>query len=78
MRLYEGTVGWRKMELRHMRTIYEVHSGRHVVSRREAGSALEALIEHLRSLGCRDQDIIRLGTQAVSWRGAVYRAVQAP
>jgi hypothetical protein len=46
--------------------------------RREAGSALEALIEHLRSLGCRDQDIVRLGTQAVSWRGAVYRAVQAP
>jgi hypothetical protein len=61
-----------------MRTCYEVHSGRNVVSRREASSALEALIEHLRSLGCRDQDIVRLGTQSVAWRGAVYRAVQTP
>jgi hypothetical protein len=35
---------------------------------------MEALLEHLRSLGCQEKDIIRLGTRSVSWLGAVYRA----
>ena len=53
---------------------YEIHSGGHRVSVRRAPSALVALLDHLRSLGCRDADVIRLGNNAVAWRGAVYRA----
>ena len=40
----------------------------------EAATAQMALIDHLRAAGCRDQDIVRLGTHSVAWRGAVYRA----
>jgi hypothetical protein len=59
-----------------MRKSYEIRNGRSLWIR-EAGSAMEALIEYLRSQGCRDEDMVRLGTQAVSWYGAVYRAVPA-
>jgi hypothetical protein len=45
---------------------------------REASSAHEALFDYARSLGCRDDEIVRLGVDAVSWRGAVYRAEPAP
>jgi hypothetical protein len=41
---------------------------------RQASSAHEALFDYARSLGCRDDEIVRLGVDAVSWRGAVYRA----
>ena len=40
----------------------------------EAATAQIALLDHLRTAGCRDEDIVRLGTHSVSWRGAVYRA----
>jgi hypothetical protein len=40
----------------------------------EASTAQMALLDHLRLLGCSDDDIVRLGTHSVSWRGAVYRA----
>jgi len=32
-------------------------------------------MDYVRSLGCRDAEIARLGADALSWRGAVYRAV---
>ena len=53
---------------------YESLLGGERVAVCEAGSAQLALIEHLRTAGCRDEDIVRLGTESVSWRGAVYRA----
>jgi len=59
-----------------VRNSYEIRAGRSVWVR-EAGSPMEALIEHLRSMGCQERDIIRLGTQSVSWLGAVYRASPA-
>jgi len=44
----------------------------------ESATAQMALLDHLRMAGCRDEDIVRLGTHSVSWRGAVYRARLLP
>jgi hypothetical protein len=52
---------------------YEVLSGRHAVALQSASSAQEALIDYLKALGCRDDEIVRMGTDSASWRGAVYR-----
>jgi hypothetical protein len=54
---------------------YEIWLGPNRVALRDAGSALLALVEYLRGEGVADADIVRLGQQEVSWRGAVYRAV---
>jgi hypothetical protein len=57
--------------------IYEVrHSGR-IVSTRRASSAREAAMDYVRSLGCKRDEITSLAGDAVSWRGAVYRAAPA-
>ena len=56
---------------------FEVRSGRQVVARREAVSAREALIEYLLGLGCRRDELVSMGGNAVSWRGAVFRAEPA-
>jgi hypothetical protein len=45
-----------------------------VVSQQNATTTYEALIEYLRGLGCRDDEIVRIGTGAAAWRGAVYNA----
>ena len=55
-------------------TVYELRSGDNSIGQREAGTAQQALLDHLRSRGCSDVEITRLGPDAVSWRGAVYRA----
>jgi hypothetical protein len=57
-----------------MGTSYEVRSGRRALSFRNASTAQEALIEYLRASGCGDDEIVRLGPDAVAWRGAVYNA----
>ena len=57
-----------------MRSAYDIVSGRRVVSRQNAATTQEALVEYLRGLGCRDDEIVRVGATAVAWRGAVYRA----
>jgi hypothetical protein len=53
---------------------YEIRSGRRVVAVRSGPTAQQALIDYVRSLGCRDSEIIRLGVDAISWRGARYSA----
>ena len=58
-----------------MRTSYEIHSGRRLVSLQNASTASEAVIEYLSSIGCRSDEISRVAADAASWRGAVYRAV---
>jgi hypothetical protein len=57
---------------------YELRSGEHRIGLREASTAQQALLDYLRSRGCSDAEITRLGPDAVSWRGAVYRAVRVP
>lgn len=61
-----------------MRSTFELRSGARPIGLREAASAQEALFDYVRALGCRDEEIMRLGTHAVSWRGAVYKAVPVP
>jgi hypothetical protein len=58
-----------------MRTSYEVRCGKRLVSLQNADSAREALIQYLRSLGCRDSDMSTVAPNALDWCGAVYRAV---
>jgi hypothetical protein len=53
---------------------YEVRLGRRAVAVQEASTPHEALIGYLRGLGCRDDELTRLGAGAIAWRGAVYRA----
>jgi hypothetical protein len=56
-------------------TTYEIRSGERPVTTRDASTPQHAVIDYLRSMGCRDGEIVRLGTDGVSWRGAVYKAV---
>jgi hypothetical protein len=56
---------------------FEVRSGKRAVAVKYAATPQEALIEYLRSIGCRDDEIVRMGVRAVSWRGAVFSAVEA-
>jgi hypothetical protein len=57
-----------------MRTSYEVRSGKRLVSLQNANTAREAVIEYLRSMGCRDDEVTTVAADAATWRGAVYRA----
>jgi hypothetical protein len=61
-----------------MATWFEVRSGRLAVAQVEASSAQEAVTEYLRGIGCRDDEIRRMGKGVASWRGAIYKAVPAP
>ena len=60
-----------------MRT-YELRQGRRAIGLRGGHTAQEVLTDYVRSLGCREDEIARLGADALSWRGAVYRAVPVP
>jgi hypothetical protein len=60
-----------------MLTCFEVRASGRRIALREAATAQQALLDYLRSLGCRDEDIVRLGPKAASWRGAVYSAAPA-
>ena len=57
---------------------YEIHSGRRVVSTQYSVSALQAVVDYVRSYGVNDDEIRRLGVDSVSWRGAHFRAVLVP
>jgi hypothetical protein len=65
-------------ERHRMTTTFQLRSGARPIGLREAATPHEALFDYVRSLGCRDEEIMRLGTHALSWRGAVYRAVPVP
>ena len=53
---------------------YETRSGRRVVSVQESLSPLQAVVDYVRSFGSADNEILRLGPDSVSWRGARFSA----
>ena len=57
---------------------YEIRSGRRFVSTQFSFSPLQAVVDHVRSYGVKDDEITRLGVDCVSWRGARFKAVLAP
>jgi hypothetical protein len=61
--------------MRVMRTSYEVRCGKRLVGLQNANTAKEAVIEYLRSMGCRDSEVMSSAPDALTWGGAVYRAV---
>jgi hypothetical protein len=60
-----------------MITRFEIRSAGRSVTVCEGSTAQQALVDYVRSLGCRDDEITRLGPDVVSWRGAVFRAEPA-
>ena len=56
------------------RLSYSVCSGRREVGVRKAWSPAEAVIEYLVGMGCRGNEIVRMGPSAVTWRGATFTA----
>ena len=58
-------------------TSYEIRYGRRVVTHTTASTPQEALVDYLRSLGCGNDDMVRIGMDAMSWHGAVYTAVES-
>jgi hypothetical protein len=59
-----------------MRAKYAINSGRRQVAVMTAWSAGEALIEYLRGRGFRDNEMVRMRFDAVSWRGAIFTATK--
>jgi hypothetical protein len=54
-----------------MMTTYQLSSGDRPIELREAFTAQQALFDYLRSLGCEDEDLMKLAPDAVSWRGGL-------
>jgi hypothetical protein len=59
---------------RDVKTNYAISSSKRVVGVRDASSPAEALIDYLYGLGCHNDEIVRLRSDALSWRGAVFTA----
>jgi len=57
---------------------YEIYSGRRIVSTEYSISASQAVIDYVRRQGVNDAEIVRLGVDSVSWRGARFSAVLVP
>ncbi|HET9436793.1 MAG TPA: hypothetical protein VFO64_01230 [Gaiellaceae bacterium] len=57
---------------------YEIRSGRRTVSTQYSVSPLQAAVDYVRSFGSPDSEIMRVGVDVVSWRGARFTAVQVP
>lgn len=60
------------------RLSYSVYSGRRAVGIKKAWSPAEAVIEYLAGLGCRGDELVRMGPNAVIWRGATFSAAPVP
>jgi len=58
-----------------MKKSYEIRCGKRLVGLNAAHTARESVIEYLRSLGCRDSEMASVAVNALTWRGAIYRAV---
>ena len=61
-----------------MTKTYEIYSGKRVVSIQYSVSPLQAAVDYARSFGSTDTEIMRVGVDCVSWRGARFTAVHVP
>jgi hypothetical protein len=57
---------------------YEIYSRRRIVSTEYSINASQAVIDYVRRQGVKDAEIVRLGVDSVSWRGARFSAVLVP
>lgn len=53
---------------------YEIRCGDRLVTHVVSHTPRYAITDYLRSLGCTDDEIEPVGSDAVAWRGAVYTA----
>jgi hypothetical protein len=53
---------------------YAIRCGDRLVTHVESHTPRYAITDYLRSLGCTDEEIEPIGSDAVAWRGAVYTA----
>jgi hypothetical protein len=53
---------------------YEIRGGGRRLTTRSGVNPQQVLVDYLRSLGCRNDEIIRLGVDTIAWRGARYTA----
>jgi hypothetical protein len=44
----------------------------------KAWSPADAVIEYLVGLGCRSDELVRMGPSSIIWRGATFTASQVP
>jgi hypothetical protein len=70
-----GSGQWDLQERSDVQT-YEIHCGARIVSRVNSFTPRHAVTDYLRSLGCRDDDMEPMGSDAVAWRGALYTAIE--
>jgi hypothetical protein len=54
---------------------YEIRLSGQTVAQREDIDPQFAVLDYLRALGCEEDEIIRVGNDSASWRGALYTAV---
>jgi hypothetical protein len=54
---------------------YAIEIGGRAIAHREAITPQHAVLDYLRSIGCEDDEVTRVGSDAAAWRGAVYTAV---
>jgi hypothetical protein len=57
---------------------YQVRTGRRRLALVQAATPQHALYDYARSMGCKDDEVMKLSPDAVSWRGAVYKATTVP
>jgi hypothetical protein len=56
------------------RLTYSVYSGRRSVGIRKAWNGAEAVVDYLTTMGCKSNEIVTMGPNAVVWRGATFTA----
>lgn len=57
---------------------YEIHLMGSRIAQRDDIDPQLAVLDYLRSLGCEDDEVVRVGNDSASWRGALYTAVPIP
>ncbi len=57
------------------RKTYEIQLVGRAVSQRDDIHPQLALLDYLSSMGCTDEEVVRVGNDSASWRGALYKAV---